>query len=287
MKQLFTSFLFFVLISPFAKAQDTIVLNSGQKVLAKHIHIRKKLYYKDYPSRMPDSMEKAQVNYVIHQSGWKIPIINPPWLAPITISPGIGLSAIMAKFHAYIKDTGANIISFSPVYSLNIDYAPLQNFSIGIGVAWQSLSINPSITHTYTYYSGYTYSYVQGNPNPVYKATGPYTVTISNPNYAIVESLTRLNIGVRAIYHIRNDDIKDFYLGVRVGLSMWTDQSNPAGTLTEGNVTLPSIQALIGFRREIMNRLGAYLEAGLGSPYFANAGLYYKVNTVKKQIAAN
>jgi hypothetical protein len=107
------------------------------------------------------------------------------------------------------------------------------------------------------------------------------TVNAGAPDYSIVETLTRLNIGARLLYHIRNDDVKDFYIGVRAGFSIWTDQSNPQGSLTEGNVTVPSIQALIGMRKRITNCIGVFIEGGIGTPYFGDAGIYYNVNTKK------
>lgn len=258
MKHFFPVHIFLILFSLYVNAQDTIVLNDGKKILAKHIHIRKKIYYHDYPSHLKDSMEKSGVNYVIHASGWKIPIIPLPWHSPIIISPGIGVSAMMVKFHDYIKDTGANIISFSPVYSINIDYSLYRKYSLGIGVAWQSMKINPYVYNNLPYYTG-------------------------GPDETAVENLTRLNAGARFLYHIRNDDEKDFYVGFRTGLSFWTDHSNPPGFNSEGGLgTKPSIQGIIGLRKDITDYLGIYLEGAVGSPYFANTGIYLKMNTTKK-----
>ena len=281
MKHSFTAFIFLILISSFVKAQDTIVLNNGKKILAKHIHIRQRIYYKDYPSSQKDSVEKSGVNYVIHKSGWKIPMNPSPWRIPITICPGIGISTIQYKFKDVFTDTGANIISFSPVYSLNIEYAPTQNFSFGIGIAWQSLKINPYESNSVIYYTTYSSgTYITGQS--YYIPGNPKTYTAGGPDEQITESLTRLNIGARLIYHIRNDDVKDFYIGGRMGLSFWSDQSTPTGyNKEEGSAALLSIQAFIGIRREIINNLGVYLEGGIGTPYFANAGIYYKVNTKK------
>jgi hypothetical protein len=278
MRYFLTAFIFSILFAASVFAQDTIVLNSGEKILAKHIHLSYRLHYKTYPGGMRDSIDKAKVNYVIHHSGWKIPMVPPPWYCPITFSPGIGLSAIQYKFKYIVTDTGANIISYSPVYSLNADYSYDQKFSVGFGVAWQTLKINPYKSYTFTYISSY---YLVGTPGGFYTIpASTRSITYGAPDEQIVETLTRLNVGLRLLYHIRNDDVKDFYLGTRIGLSFWTDQSSPAGyNTTEGNVMLPSIQAFIGLRREINNYMGFYIEGGLGSPYFADGGIYFKVNT--------
>jgi hypothetical protein len=290
-KYIISVLIFFMLFSPSAKAQDTIVLNSGKKILAKHVHIRKKIYYTHFEGhyRRDDSVEKSEVNYVVHKSGWVIPMIAPPWYAPVTITPAIGLSTMPFLFRSFLGDSGSNIKSYSPVYILNIDYSSNSQFSVGFGIAWQSVKINPYVSYT-------------GNAPPIHsfnplfpKVTMHSSPTIyyppnilrtglpsGGPDDAIVESLTRLNIGIRMLYHFRNDDEEDFYFGTRIGLSFWTDQSNPAGFNSLSSLTNLSVQAIVGIRKELTDVVGINFEGGIGAPYQIQAGIYFKVNTKKK-----
>lgn len=275
----------FVLIASLIQAQDTLVLNNGSKIIARHIHIRDKVFYRHYDSGIKDSIKKSEVNYVIHSSGWKIAMVPPPWLSPLIISPGIGLSAIQYLFKDYRTDTGAGIISQTPVYAFNLDYNISQTWCFGIGISWQMLKINPYVSFhdsliygpslSYVYYPNYPHG---GARYVAYYPTPP----AGGPNSDVIETLTRINLGARILYHIRNDDVVDFYLGGRLGISLWNDQSNPAGFSSEGEGTKISIQALIGMRREIDKYFGIYIEGGIGTPYFGLAGLYLKLNTKKQ-----
>ncbi len=279
MKYIFTAFLLFVLTSSCIKAQDTIVLNDGKKILAQHIHIRQKIYYKNSTTHLKDSIAKSQVNYVIHESGWKIPMIPPPWLPYFVITPGIGLSTMPYLFRSILGDSGSTIQASTPVYTLNVDYDQNSQFSIGIGFAWQSVKINP-----YTSYNGQlsTYSF-----NPLFPSVNIHpspTIFIPNSYFGgsdntILETITRFNIGVRLLYHIRNDDDEDFYLGTRLGVSFWTDKSIPMGYNSMTNLVAPSVQFVIGVRKRLNDFMGITLEGGIGTPYFANAGISFKVNT--------
>jgi hypothetical protein len=292
MKHLIITFMFFALGYSFAGAQDTIVLNNGQKILAIRIHFRQKLFYKHYGGFHGgwDSINKSEVKYVGYATGREKSMVSTPWYSSVIISPGIGLSAIQYNFKDIITDTGANIVSFSPVYSLNIDYAPTSKFSFGIGVAWQTLKINPYISYHdtlhdtsvsrpnsnyYAYYPNYPY----GTALHSSVASAP---PAGGPNAAVTERLTRFNVGLRLLYHFRNDNAADIYAGARIGLSFWTDQSNPEGFYSHGSYTATSIQAFMGLRKTINSYLGAYIEGGIGTPYFIDLGLYYKFNTVKK-----
>ncbi len=276
---------FFILfIFSQAKAQDTIVLKTGEKILAKHIHIGTKLHFRDYTINRGkrDSIDKDKVDYVIHKSGWRIPMIPPSWYSPIIIIPGIGMSGITMQFHNYFKDEGANIITlFTPVYNLSVDYGVNQLFSVGVTSAWQYLKINPSVSHTYTYYAAYALTQLP-NGSLVYAGIDPRSITITAPNFNAVETLTRLNIGCRLLYHIRNDDVKDFYIGAGAGFSFWSDKSSPTGYSSLNGSVLPSIHAIIGERKDVNNFFGFEIEGGIGTPYFANAGIYFKMNTRKK-----
>jgi len=234
-------FFLFLFIASLLQAQDTIVLNNGGKIIARHIHIRDKLYYRHFDSRKKDSIKKSEVNYVIHSSGWKISMVPPPWYSPVFISPGIGLSAIEYKFKDFRTDTGAGIVSQTPVYNFSIDYSLSQDWSLGIGISWQMLKINPYVS----YYDQLIYNPFNSTVSYIYYPNYPYGRAViaayyppppaGGPNTAVIETLTRTNLGLRILYHIRNDDVIDFYIGVRSGVSLWTDQSNPAGFISEGD----------------------------------------------------
>jgi hypothetical protein len=290
-KYIISVLIFFSFISSPVSAQDTIVLNSGKKILAKHIHIRKRIYYTHFEGhyRRDDSVEKSEVNYVVHKSGWIIPMIPPPWYSPVIITPGNGLSTMPFLFRSFLGDSGSNIKSYSPVYVLNVDYSSNSQFSIGIGFAWQSIKINPYVSYGGNILSTYSFNPLFPNVNIHSSPTIYFPSNIlksgiasGGPDDDIVESLTRLNIGIRLLYHFRNDEEEDFYVGTRVGVSFWTDQSNPAGFNSLSSLTYLSIQGIIGIRKELTNVVGINFEGGVGTPYQIEGGIYFKVNTMKK-----
>jgi len=283
MKHFFLLYFFSIFLFPSLKAQDTIVLNDGKKILVKYAHIRQKIYYKTYVSpRKKDSLNKSDVNYVVHASGWKILMVPGPWYKPITITPGVGFSTMPYRFCSILGDSGSSIISYTPVLTLNIDYSPTSNFSLGIGIAWQSVKLHPYVSNNG---SSSEYSFnplfpsVNIHPGPNYYFITPNGTPLFVGSNSITENITRFNIGVRGLYHIRNDGEEDFYIGGRMGISSWTDQTDPEGYNSLNSLTAISIQAIIGITKYINQNFGINLEGGIGTPYFVNVGLLYKLDT--------
>lgn len=64
-----------------------------------------------------------------------------------------------------------------------------------------------------------------------------------------------------------------------MGISLWTDQTDPEGYNSLNNLTAISIQAIIGITKHLNENFGINLEGGIGTPYFVNVGLSYRLNT--------
>jgi hypothetical protein len=145
---------------------------------------------------------------------------------------------------------GPTILSESPAVSSTFDYYATNKSSIGLCVAFQNIKDEP----------------LNGDlPMP-----------------GVTEYITRTNVGFRLLSHFGNDPGLDYYFGVRVGVSLWTDNETPnEGHYSLGFVTQngansgnrPSGQILFGLRINPSELLGIHIEGGIGTPYFLEAGI--------------
>jgi len=174
------------------------------------------------------------------------------------INGGVGESTILYSLY-YSAPQGKNFgISQSIVPNLNLDYALGRNWSLGAGITYQT-------------------------------AKG-YAILESSPYWdpRILEDFSRLNISGRLLGNIISSSRVQFYMGLRIGISYWTDVTSlpPPGfggavPLVEGNnVSHLSIQIPIGIRI-FWGIVGIHAEGAIGSPYFAEAGVTFRIGKNK------
>ncbi len=165
-----------------------------------------------------------------------------------------------------------NTSSIIPNLGATGDFGLLNWFSIGIAASYQSEVVN--WTPADDGYNGGNFIY-------------PYT-----------DKVSRINVASRILFHISKSKICDFYTGFRIGVSFWHDilysssyvnpNSNlyinqPAYFICKSNIIVPSFQYLWGVRILPINNFGFHLEVGIGSPYLAEGGLTFRINTKKPQ----
>jgi len=209
-------------------------------------------------AQKPDSASHAVVQPIadtgVHQNGIKKQII---------INAGFAWSSnivtIMSYIHGANPDAGygaSGPTSFKAgaSYCLAADYGVWRRTTVGIAL-----------------------SYIQ--------VTGTYD------SLGITEKFSRLNIGARLLYHLtKNSTRKDWYFGIRWGLSVWTDKLPPMQGAVEypfpyepyfspTSPVEPSLQILLGWRRFFTYGFGIHAEVGVGSPYFFEVGLTLRFAT--------
>lgn len=145
-----------------------------------------------------------------------------------------------------------------------IDIGLINHFSIGFAFSYQSEEVN------------WQFGSDDGSaPTP----------------YQLYDKITRTNVALRFLRHGRMNKHFDFYYGIRFGSSMWDDtpsqvnasynNGSPVTFLPTRNVSTGSLQVLCGLRYFPLPFLGIQVEAGIGSPYLAEAGLTFRINTIK------
>lgn len=179
----------------------------------------------------------------------------------LTANIGIGASAVELEFYNIVTGAGADFTSLSPVYSGMLDYGINEEYSIGIGVAWQSMSDHPVST---------------------------YSVLFANNSivYGVTEHMTRTNTALQILRHFgkrAHGAHADFYSGIRVGESFWTDNTSPYTPSLDSKKRLRdlSVQLLFGYRVFVSTILALHLETGVGTPYFFEAGITVRINNTK------
>lgn len=173
-------------------------------------------------------------------------------------SAGVGYSLIFAILSS-LGTSSSNVtngnVSGSSIPEINVagDYAFSSRFSLGLGVGYQS--------------GGFKVANFYDSTNG-----------LANQNASI--TVSRLNIGIRPLFHFGTKPNIDAYLGFRVGVSIWnlgvtsTDPNyNFAGKFTGA---LPSFQALFGIKGYFTPVVGAHIELAIGTPYFIEAGVCFR-----------
>lgn len=249
-----------ILFSSICHAQDTLVFKSGERKAVKILVMGDKITYCIPPNTKKYSIEKTDLANVVTSDSSTYIINNKIHESlsnmnhgALIINAGVGASIILLTFGLFPNENSPNFLSVSPVYSSTIDYCILNKFSIGFGVAWQSILDNPN-----------------ANTSIVYNVT---------------ERITRTNVAIRFLGHIDKDTAVDFYYGIRTGLSSWTDNiitdpnNPPMPTQFYSKKTLSaiSIQALFGVRFYLTDFIGLHAETGIGAPYFAEGGITIRI----------
>jgi hypothetical protein len=179
-------------------------------------------------------------------------------------SAGAGYSVLFAVISS-LGSSSANVtngtvsISTIPEINTTADYGLSDKFSLGLGIGYQSATI--SVNGFNDTANGYT-----------------------NQNASV--SISRLNIGIRPIFHFGSNPNIDFYLGFRVGVSIWsfgvssTDPNYSFGGKFTG--ALPSFQALIGLKGYFSPLVGGHIEFAIGTPYLIEAGVSFRFGVLSK-----
>jgi hypothetical protein len=144
----------------------------------------------------------------------------------------------------------------TPGLSGTVDYGISRRFSLGVATFYQSASAKWNV-----------YSDSSSGTNIYYN--GDYHARV-----------TRMNTGIRALFHFGNSDDFDPYFGFRVGVSYWNITSNVANIDALGNFkhfsTTVWPQAIFGVRYFFTPNIGVNGEFALGFPYFMSLGVNFR-----------
>lgn len=175
----------------------------------------------------------------------------------VVASLGLGYSLIGAIF-SVSDNSGDDTKSFAtPAIVFAADYGITENFSIGLAGGWQKMGLN------YT-----DYSYIDSDGDIV---TEDFKYTLS-----------RSNLGVRALFHYGGSDDFDMYSGAKVGYTIWNfknDSNDPDFITPTDKASGVGFQLIaFGARGYFSESVGAFFELGLfGAPYFLAGGIAFRV----------
>jgi hypothetical protein len=172
----------------------------------------------------------------------------------IAFNGGVGYSffGLLGSLNFSIQDEFEVDGKATPVYFGALDYGYENNISVGIGGGFQSVSQNVR-----------NYSYIDEFGDEI----------ISDFSYEI----SRLNLGLRALYHYGNGKI-DAYSGGKVGLTYYRVQvdtknvENPSW-LRSGGAGFALQIIPVGVRMYVSNNIGIFIETGIGAPSFISGGI--------------
>jgi len=172
----------------------------------------------------------------------------------LCVNAGVGSSTIFLLLDALQSNqTNASIsYAITPAYNLMADQALGNVVSLGLAIGYQADIIT----------------------------TRDYANTQTGYYETVTENLSRLNVGMRVLFHFTHGDHFDAYSGLRIGLSHWNDDNNandPNYALVKGNLNFPSFQLLYGMKFYFTDDVGLHLELALGTPYFIEGGLSFKL----------
>jgi len=177
------------------------------------------------------------------------------------VTLGVGESLVGSIFSVASSSTsgGSYSISHSPAILGMYDYGLSDRFSIGAAFSYQSFS---------TAYTNYSY----------------YNSTTGGAYYGSwTDKITRINYAVRALFHFGDNENFDPYFGLRLGFTNWSaSTTNPDPNYATDNgfgVTIKGAiapQVVFGVRYFFTPLIGVNLEAAIGSPYYASAGVNFK-----------
>ena len=188
----------------------------------------------------------------------------------MVVDGGIGMSLIpylvdascSANFSSgtYYNNYVPYTNSSTPAFNGSLDYGIFNEFSLGAGFTYQSCTVNVN-----GWYNGRTGLLED-----------------------VTENINRLNVRLRGTAHWDfSDDHKwELYGGAGIGYSIWTDQNNAHNSnfpsdapwnVVPGTTRLVSFQGFLGLRSYFTDNFGAHLEVALGSPYFIDLGISFRM----------
>jgi len=279
MKKMFLSFSLLVFIFSLCEAQDTIFFKTGEKDAVTVVSFGKKTInfiledtsYSVNESRISSIKYRNGVNYSYKDLEAKFDSANKITNAemekedsadfrPIHISIGVGGSTIESEILGSDNipngELGPYFITQSPAYNGIIDYSFMRWLSFGVGIAYQSVTDNPS----------------EELPSNFY-----------NVNQSEVEKIVLYNYTARVLYHFLKHTGVDVYAGIRAGESTWKEQittnSQDANAIIYKTIVpsspTASVQVLAGFIVPVYHCIAVNAELGYGSPYVFEAGLTF------------
>lgn len=208
-------------------------------------------------------------------------------LGQIVINAGYGYSP---EFDGDIGIGGTAypaIINPSGINADNYPY-PLANFN--------SVSYNKGAAIDVGFYDGFSIGLAASYQSEVVNWQFGSDNGVAPTPYQLYDKVTRTNFALRLLHHSQANTHFDFYYGARTGISFWQDSPYPVNTtyyqnpvgvgprvtfLKASTINVPSFQVLCGLRYFPVPFLGIQVEAGIGSPYLAEAGLTFRINTIK------
>jgi len=166
-----------------------------------------------------------------------------------------------------IQDAGNGFIcsSILPNIGGTIDFGISKGFSIGITGSYQNETVDYALPQNFT------------------------------------DKVSRTNVAFRFLLHLCKTNNKlDDYLGFRFGASYWHDTPSPDNVVGAYNYNgnpqyiyntitflqntsslVGSFQILYGLRLYTSDNIGLHFEIGIGSPYLAEGGITFRINTRK------
>jgi len=163
----------------------------------------------------------------------------------LTAGFGVGFLNVAVSLQGAADDNVKT--SSAPTLNFMYDYGLIDNFSMGIAVGYNSISIEEKYT---SYPTGIDYT-----------KKGTYT---------------RLNIGLRPMFHWGTKEELDWHSGIRLGYSMWDysfSSNDPFAEPEYDNQDLYSFQILFGARAYFSEKVGMTFDIGVGTPYFVGIGM--------------
>ena len=163
----------------------------------------------------------------------------------VVLSAGAGYSIL-----SNLLSIGDNIKAIPPLY-LNADYGITENFSIGLAGSYNSISYDDVI------------------------------ISFDDNGNTIEESVnvrgSRNTVAARALFHFGDNPKLDQYAGLRAGMTFWG--WNDESLVNEENQSSANLsyRILYGMRAYLTDNLGVNLEIGIGTPYFFNGGISYRL----------
>lgn len=179
----------------------------------------------------------------------------------LVISPMIGMQDVTKLINKNNLDEEKEYSfegSYVPV--LNVDYGISKLVSVGIGVAYQEITITDE-------------SYQYFDPRSGLEVREP-----------LIMDFKRIEPGVRGYLHFIDNSHIDIYSGLKIGYAIW---SGPDYTTNDTQVFSHehlkgknlNFQTIFGIRGYFARYLGFHIEAGLVAPYQIAAGLNYRIFT--------
>lgn len=181
----------------------------------------------------------------------------------ISANAGVGVSLVGALFSAVKNNVNAQpgatvTLHSTPVITAGVDYAIADHFSLGVAGSYQSFSSE---------YTNYTYTNSQG-----VDVTGSYK-----------DKVTRMNFGLRPLFHFGDNENFDPYFGARISFTNWSySTSNPDPYYDFGDVysfigaSPVKFQVLFGAHYFFNEIVGINGEVAVGPSYYLMGGLSFK-----------